>query len=333
MTDQAATSGGIRHVAWFYRTAGEYLAAVRELVRSAAKSREPVLVAVPAARLPPGWAPQADLAGVRSVDAAVLGRNPARMMPVLRAFADEHRGRAVRIVSELAWTGRSAAELGELARYEQAVNLALGAATGSLVCLYNAAELPGWAISRACASHPRIRQDGRELDSPDYSAARGCQEDPTARLTAPPGAQMVAYTRDLRPVRAQVAAAAARAGLSAARRTDLVIAASEVAANTIKHTSGGGVLQVWVTEDEVLCQLEDSGHIADPLAGYGRPAGDVPGGQGLWLVNQVCDLAEIRTGELGTTIRLHMDRDVADPDLREGARAGQGYAGWQADHP
>jgi hypothetical protein len=31
------------------------------------------------------------------------------------------------------------------------------------------------------------------------------------------------------------------------------------------------------------------------------------GGHGLWLVHQVCDLVEIRSGDAGTTIRLHMN--------------------------
>jgi anti-sigma regulatory factor (Ser/Thr protein kinase) len=36
------------------------------------------------------------------------------------------------------------------------------------------------------------------------------------------------------------------------------------------------------------------------------PADDLPGGQGLWLVNQVCDLVEVRSSPDGTTICLHM---------------------------
>ena len=30
------------------------------------------------------------------------------------------------------------------------------------------------------------------------------------------------------------------------------------------------------------------------------------GGQGLWVVNQVCDLVELRSGRTGTTVRLQM---------------------------
>jgi hypothetical protein len=29
-------------------------------------------------------------------------------------------------------------------------------------------------------------------------------------------------------------------------------------------------------------------------------------GWGLWMVNQVCDLVEIRSGDWGTDVRLHM---------------------------
>jgi hypothetical protein len=29
------------------------------------------------------------------------------------------------------------------------------------------------------------------------------------------------------------------------------------------------------------------------------------GGFGLWMVNQLCDLVEVRTGEAGSTVRAH----------------------------
>ncbi len=264
-----------------------------------------MLLAVPGGRLSAGW----DLSGetsVRSLDTAELGRNPARLMPLVRAFADEHDGRRVRVVCELAWAGRSAPELREVARYETMANLAFAATPITLLCPYDLGGLPGSAIAAACASHPWLRQGGGERESGDYRAAANGQSRPQLSLPVPPGARGLSYQHDLRPVRALVAAEAARAGLSGSRRTDLVIAASEVAANTLKHTEGAGLVRIWFTADEILCQFDDSGHITDPLAGYGRPAHDEPGGQGLWLVNQVCDLAEIRTSALGTTIRLHM---------------------------
>jgi anti-sigma regulatory factor (Ser/Thr protein kinase) len=306
VSDQAALAGGYRHVAWLYRTPEEYVAGLREFALAGGSAGEPVLLAVPAVRLPAGWSLPDGAAGARRLDVDELGRNPARMLPVLRAFADEHPGQRVRVVAELAWPGRSAPELSEVARYEVMLNLAFASSPISMLCPYDAAGLPGSATSAVRASHPWVRKAGRDASGDfEMSAAMHSRPGP---LPVPPGATALDYRHDLRPVRALVAAEAARAGLSGPRRTDLVIAASEVAANTLKHTGAGGTVQVWVTSDEVLCQFDDSGHIDDPLAGYGRPTGDAPGGQGLWLVNQVCDLAEIRTTANGTTIRLHMSR-------------------------
>jgi anti-sigma regulatory factor (Ser/Thr protein kinase) len=149
---------------------------------------------------------------------------------------------------------------------------------------------------------------GAECASPGYREPADYLAKLDKPLLAPATADALEYGRDLRPVRAFVAAAAQRAGLDPARCTDLVIAASEVAANTLRHTSGTGIIRLWSADEEVLCQIEDGGFIADPLAGHRRPAADRSGGQGLWLVNQVCDLAEISTSDLGTTIRLHMSR-------------------------
>jgi anti-sigma regulatory factor (Ser/Thr protein kinase) len=323
LSDQAPAGDGIRHVAWLYRTPGEYLSGIREFVQAGASAAEPVLVAVPSRRLPPDWDVPGGEAGARTLDAADLGRNPARVMPAIRAFADEHHGQHIRVVSELAWAGRSGAELREVLRYEMMVNLAFASTPVTMLCLYDAVELPRSAISAACASHPWLLQSGRQRDSGEYRRVQDGQGRPEPPLPVPPGVRTMSYRHDLRPVRALVAAEADRAGLSGPRRTDLVIAASEVAANTLKHTGGAGLVRVWVTRDEILCQFDDSGYIRNPLAGYGRPTGDEPGGQGLWLVNQVCDLAEIRTSAVGTTIRMHMFRDVpqAGPASRE--RVGQ----------
>jgi hypothetical protein len=65
-------------------------------------------------------------------------------------------------------------------------------------------------------------------------------------------------------------------------------------------------VSIWATGDELIGQVQDSGHISDPLAGRRIPAPDQGGGQGIWLVHQLCDLVEVRTGPTGTVIRLSM---------------------------
>lgn len=114
------------------------------------------------------------------------------------------------------------------------------------------------------------------------------------------------FTTDLAAVRALVQGYARKAGLSASRVVDLVLAVSEIAANTVRHAKSAGSLEIWHDASEIVCQMRDKGHISDPLAGTRPPEAEALGGHGLWLVNQVCDQVEIRSGTAGTTIRLHM---------------------------
>lgn len=305
MTHQAIGGSGIRHVAWFYRTSADYQAAVDEFVREGQARGEPVLVAVPYAQLPPGFVmPMSP--DVTMSDMAEVGRNPSRIIPELCGFCDQNVGQRVRYLGEPAWSSRSAAELQETARHEALVNLALADAEISILCAYNSALLPQSVIADACATHPFELRSGAVCISPSYREPADYLSKLDRPLLAPAGAEALEYGRDLRPVRALVAAAGQRAGLNPSRCTDLVIAASEVAANTLGHTTGTGIIRLWSADDEVLCQVEDSGFITDLLAGHRRPVSSRPGGQGLWLVNQLCDLAEISTSELGTTIRMHM---------------------------
>ena len=124
----------------------------------------------------------------------------------------------------------------------------------------------------------------------------------------PPGddATCHTYRTDLAKVRALVLQQARAAGLGEGRANDLVLAVSEVAANTLRHTQSAGTLTIWRQAGELVCEIQDEGTITDPLAGQRRPGPDATGGHGLWLVYQVCDLVELRSDETGTTIRMHM---------------------------
>ena len=238
-----------------------------------------------------------------------LGRNPARIIPAIRTFMDRYPGRRIRYLSEPVWPERSAAELREAARYEALINTAFSGAPATMVCLYDCAGLASSVLDDAGSTHPALLRHGEEQASTSYLGPGGLPPGCDRPLARPPAtAERLSYQRDLRPVRGLVARCARSARLPARRITDLVLAASEVAANTLRHTKAGGTVHLWHDEDEILCLIQDSGVIADRLAGYRVPADDVPGGKGLWLVNQVCDLVEVRssTSTGGTTICLHM---------------------------
>jgi hypothetical protein len=65
------------------------------------------------------------------------------------------------------------------------------------------------------------------------------------------------------------------------------------------------VLRTWRAGAEVVCQVDDGGTITDPLAGRRRAVRDADG-QGLWVVNQVCDLVQLWSVPGRTTVRMHM---------------------------
>lgn len=114
------------------------------------------------------------------------------------------------------------------------------------------------------------------------------------------------YRSDLSQVRALVFQQARAAGLIESRANDLVLAVSEVAANTLRHTPSSGTLTIWHDTEEIVCEVHDGGRITDPLVGTRRPPPDASGGHGLWLVRQVCDLVELTSDADGTTVRMHM---------------------------
>jgi anti-sigma regulatory factor (Ser/Thr protein kinase) len=110
----------------------------------------------------------------------------------------------------------------------------------------------------------------------------------------------------LAAVRRLVGAHATEAGASAARAGEMALAVSELATNTLRHGGGHGTLRLWLDADGLVCDVADRGHIIDPLVGRRRPTSNQLDGRGLWLVNQLCDLVQLRTSPDGTVVRVHM---------------------------
>jgi len=295
------------HAAVFYRSTAEYLDAVLGFVADGLERADPVLVAVPGPKVGLLREHLGERAGrVSFADMRVMGANPAWIIPQLAAFADAHGGGAVRYVGEPAWETRTAAELSETTRHEALINLAFAGTAVSILCPYDRTRLPRGVITNAERTHPVLIRDGQASASRAYSSPGVFPADCDGPLARPPSrAAALAYRDDLAQVRAFAAEHARRAGLPADRVRDLVIAVSELAANTWRHTDAGGTLHVWAADGELLCQIHDSGSISDQLAGRRRPVLDGAGGSGLWVVYQICDLVELRTASTGITVRLH----------------------------
>ncbi|HUZ54317.1 MAG TPA: sensor histidine kinase [Streptosporangiaceae bacterium] len=299
---------GFSHTALLYHGSDADLGWATAIVRRAAETAAPLHVVVPSQtmRLVREALQQIPRKAILA-DMTELGRNPARIIPAAQSFGEEHPGEHVCCLWEPAWPARSSAELLEVARHEALCNLAFRGREMTIVCLYDTSRLPADVISSAERTHPAVIAAGRQRPSPAYLGPGqfppGCDEP----LPPPdPDAAFVTFDGHLGAVREFSASQARAAGLESTRAGDLVLAVSELAANAIGHAGGGGVVRSWCTSEEMLCQVEDYGHIADPLAGRRRQHADAPGGHGLWLVNRVCDLVERRTDPAGTITRLHM---------------------------
>jgi anti-sigma regulatory factor (Ser/Thr protein kinase) len=123
----------------------------------------------------------------------------------------------------------------------------------------------------------------------------------------PTAAEMVFGAADLRSLRHFVWAHTAPRGLPAERILDLVLAVSEVATNTVQHTAAGtGRLRLWRQDSGVTCEVRDSGHIADLLAGRLPASPASVHGRGLLIVNHLCDLVELSSSDGSTVVRMHI---------------------------
>jgi anti-sigma regulatory factor (Ser/Thr protein kinase) len=310
-----AAVGGFSHEALLYADDDAYVEATSGFVRDALDAQSPVMVAVGAEKIERLRARLGAVADqVRFVDMAVVGGNPARIIPAWREFVADHwtPGLGVRGIGEPIWAGRGAAELVECQRHESLLNLAFADTPRfDLLCPYDTRALPSDVIHEAACSHPILVEDGAERASSDYRGLDAIAAPFDEPLPPRPGtASEYGFARaTLHRVRELVTEEAERAGLSELRRADLVIAANEVAANSVRHGGGAGTIFIWTDGGSVLCDVVDADRLDAPLAGRERPSPFQTSGWGLWLANQLCDLVQIRTSADGNVLRLHMALD------------------------
>lgn len=301
-----------RHEALFYAGEAQFVDAAAGFVRDGLAAEEPVLVVVGAekiALLRDELGRDADR--VAFADMADVGANPARIIPAWRAFVDEHGGgsRPLRGIGEPIDADRTPAELRECHRHECLLNLAFVDTPGfSLLCPYDTTALDGETLAEATRHHPLVTAGGVSRRSEDYEglmAAVAPFDEPLPDAAATPEQLPFAYDT-LADVRRFVAARADAAGVERQRALDLQVAVHEAASNSIRHGGGRGLLRTWRQDGALICEVTDEGWYHAPLIGRERPGAEQVGGYGVWLVNQLCDLAQIRMLATGSVVRMHM---------------------------
>jgi anti-sigma regulatory factor (Ser/Thr protein kinase) len=159
-------------------------------------------------------------------------------------------------------------------------------------------------VADARATHPVVWEADRRYRSdqydPDHVVARynrPLDKAPdTVTVTVVTAAELAGIRRFARDH-------ARHAGVSADRIVDVELIITELVTNSLAHTQGPCWVRIWSDQNHLTCEVRDTGHLTDPLAGRRPRPRRQRGGRGLLLVNSLADLVRTHTTAAGTTIR------------------------------
>jgi len=299
---------GFLHMIYPYAGEQEYLSGTLAYIEHARASGGNVVVAAPPARREALSAALSADAGVTFVDTDALGRNPGRLIPAWQEWIGRlARNGAVHGINESVFSGRSPAHYGELRYQEWLLNLAFARTPAlALMCPVDTGGQEETAIEALTRCHPLLWDGAACVPGTAYREDAYVFE-PLPELEEP--AEQMAYDLGtLHEARQKTLGWAMANGLPSTRARELTLAVSEVAGNSVLYGGGRGTLRLSRQATALVCEMADAGVITDPMVGRIKPPEDQLGGRGLWFVNQLCDLVQIRSAPgQGTRIRLWMD--------------------------
>jgi hypothetical protein len=299
-----------RHEAFLWHDAREFVSVLGPFLEEGLAAGEPVMVAV--IREHANWLRDsigAHARKVKFVDMAVLGHNPARIIPAWQQFLDNQSGsgRPVRGIGEPIWTGRRPEELIECQLHEALLNVAVDPKTPFwLICPYDVRGLDDSVLEEAHRSHPAVMNGKRYERNSLYGGRTHIDSLFTATLPELAGQPTeFLFTRDnLESVFGIVTLDAYAAELRSDRISDLASTVRRLATASFDRAAEKGVLRIWHRPDALICDVADDTVLDDVLVGRRLLRADAP--DSLWQANQVCDLVQVRSSSAGTTVRLHM---------------------------
>lgn len=307
---QQAT-GAFRHEAFFYAGLDEFVPVALSYVMGGLADDMPVLVLLDAQKLAVLRSHLPDDPRLYFADMGLVGRNPARLIPLWYDFAASFHGRQrpLRGLGEPFGVPRDTPEHEECEQHESLLNLAFAAFPSFwLLCAYDLTALSRRVVDHARSNHPFILEGGAHRASHQYRDITSSPNPFGAPLTDPPNDafRMEFGIGQLRVLRTLAAHYLGLTGIERERMDDLVLAINEVATNSVQHAGGHGTLRIWQEGTTVLCEVRDDGYITDPLVGRRTPGFGDEASRGFWVVNQLCDLVQVRSSPAGTVVRMHV---------------------------
>lgn len=304
---------GLRHELFLYTRFSDLVEICVSILRQASEDDEPVLVALASDRLE---AVRDALNGgpgnVEFADMAELGQNPARIISAWHDFFARHaeEDRPIVGIGESVWEGRPSPEVAECFLHEALCNVAFARASEfRAICPYDASALDPPVIEHARRTHPLVLDADGPVPNPEFrpDQHRALFEEP---LPEPPVDPETAEfdLRSLDRLRRTVSETAIDAGLEPIRADHVLFAVNEAAENSVRHGGGRALLRHWREGSALVFEIRDEGRISELLAGrIPIDAAEQTRGFGLYLVNQLSELAQVRSGPWGTQVRIRVD--------------------------
>jgi anti-sigma regulatory factor (Ser/Thr protein kinase) len=245
-------------------------------------------------------------------DSADWYTQPTRTIAAYNSFILDHLGERIRVVAEPGWRRGTTFEIAEWTRYESMVNQAFAPIDASVLCAYDRRDTPAGILDGALRTHPELVGDAGTCPNDGYLDPRSVYaEVDGAPLDPPPShaATMPVAGSDLSDLRCFVARHARGHGLSPARLNDLLVSATEIATNAVRHGRAPVTCRMWTDEDDLVVEVTDGGRWTPAAMTGFLPPDQGTSGFGLWAVRMLCPLVQLRTGATGTVVRLRVRPD------------------------
>jgi anti-sigma regulatory factor (Ser/Thr protein kinase) len=279
---------GLRHDALVYGSLEEYVTTAVAFLREGLQDGQGAVVAhtrsgVALMREALGD----DAASVSFVDVGSAYTRPAHTLAAYHGVYAEQLRRtpSLRAVADVQF-GPDPGEWDRWTAYEAVFNASFAHLPAWVLCTYDGSALPDEIRDAVWRTHPTVVTDEGPRASDRY-------EDPDRllrRVAATPvpfrRLRSIGFGHDAETFRERLAHELALAGVPDARSFDMLLAATEVAANAVRH--GGGVTDVRVGRagGRFACEIVDPGPgFDDPAAGYLAPRDG--SGSGLWIARQL----------------------------------------------
>ena len=293
-----------RHTAFVYDDDAAYVDRTVDFLRQGLDAGEGIVVANLRDRL--GTVREAlgaDAELATFVDVTSLYTRPARTVAAYyRMLCDllEHH-RSVRLIAEVQY-GPTSTEWNEWIAYEAMVTHASAALPTWIVCTYDARETPDVVLEGVFNTHSDVLTD-------DWRASASFEEPAETLRRLTPDAEPIEDLRpiatggDLETLREGLAAELAAAEVPSAKVLDMLVAATEIAANARDHGGGIAEVRIGAVDGRFVCEIADRGEGFDhTLAGYTTPDDGDP--SGIWIARQRTWRLEYLESEGAFTARL-----------------------------